>query len=170
MRYKKNKRNKNRLKNYDLDSIIRRDFLSMKKQWIRKDTILLDSGFYDSETWGALIKCWIGYKIAKSEHDIKKMIYYAKGIRKFQRELMKTESDFPQLGLVGPRTLQEVDSMSDRCDRFRYSEMEELEKLEMQQQQQRDPFRIEREPDPRKTQEEYFRRILQESLDPGSYV
>jgi len=31
-----------------------------------------------------------------------------------------------------------------------------------------DPFRIEREPDLRKEQEEYFRRIRQEWMDPGS--
>ena len=35
---------------------------------------------------GGLRKCWKGFKIAKSDGDIKKMEYYAKGIRKFQRE------------------------------------------------------------------------------------
>jgi hypothetical protein len=167
MRYRM--KNKYRLRDYSLDSIIRRGFVSVKKQLTRKDTILLDSGFYDSETWGALIKCWVGYKIAKSEHDIKKMIYYAKGIRKFQRELKKPVSDFLNLGLVGPMTYYE-DSQSDWSDRFKYSEVEEGEELEIQQQGQHSRFRIEREPDPRKAQEEYFRRILQESLDPGSYV
>jgi hypothetical protein len=33
-----------------------------------------------------------------------------------------------------------------------------------------DPFRIEREPDLRKEQEEYFRRIRQDFVDLGSYV
>ena len=33
-----------------------------------------------------------------------------------------------------------------------------------------DPFRIEREPDLRKEQEEYFTRIRQGFVDPGSYV
>ncbi|MFZ0896850.1 MAG: hypothetical protein WAZ77_20310, partial [Candidatus Nitrosopolaris sp.] len=31
-----------------------------------------------------------------------------------------------------------------------------------------DPYRIELEPDPTKEQEEYFRRIRQEWMDPGS--
>lgn len=53
---------------------------SLKKQYTRRDKICLDSGYYDTETWGALKKCWRGYKIAKSESDYKNMEYYAKGI------------------------------------------------------------------------------------------
>jgi hypothetical protein len=37
--------------------------------------------------------CWKGFKIAKSDGDTKKMEYYAKGIRKFQRELKISVSD-----------------------------------------------------------------------------
>jgi hypothetical protein len=64
---------KNRLRHNNLDSITWRDYLSIKKQCTRKDGILLDSGFYDTETWGGLRKCWKGYKIAKSDGDAKNM-------------------------------------------------------------------------------------------------
>jgi hypothetical protein len=47
----------------------------------------------------ALNKCWNGFKIAKSEFDMKNMFHYAKGIRKFQRELRTSVSELPQFGL-----------------------------------------------------------------------
>jgi hypothetical protein len=81
------KNRKNKSKRNTLDSIIHYNFLSMNKQLARRDGVLLDSGFYDTEAWGGLRKCWTGYKIAKSEDDTEDMKYYARGIRKFQREL-----------------------------------------------------------------------------------
>jgi hypothetical protein len=53
---------------------IRGDFGSLKKQYSRRDKTLLDSGFYDTETWGGLKKCWKGYRIAKVDGDTKKML------------------------------------------------------------------------------------------------
>jgi hypothetical protein len=47
MKNRKNKSNRN-----TLDSIIHRNFLSMNKQLARRDAILLDSGYYDTETRG----------------------------------------------------------------------------------------------------------------------
>ena len=41
----------------------------MNKQLSRRDAILLDSGYYDTETWGGLRKCWKGFKIAKVDGD-----------------------------------------------------------------------------------------------------
>jgi hypothetical protein len=58
---------KNRLRHNTLDSIIHNNFLNLNKQLARRDGKLLDLGFYDTETWGGLRKCWKGYKIAKSE-------------------------------------------------------------------------------------------------------
>jgi hypothetical protein len=81
------KNRKNKSKHNTLDSIIHHNFLSMNKQLSGRDAILLDSGYYDTETWGVLRKCWKGFRIAKVDGDTKKMEYYAKGIRKFQREL-----------------------------------------------------------------------------------
>lgn len=59
------------------------------------------------QAWGSLKKCWKGYKIANAEWDTENMIYYAKGIRKFQRELKIPISDFPHLGLTGEFTNDE---------------------------------------------------------------
>jgi hypothetical protein len=47
----------------------------------------------------ALNKCWNGFKIAKLEFDTKNMFHYAKGIRKFKRELRTSVSELPQFGL-----------------------------------------------------------------------
>jgi hypothetical protein len=63
-----------------------------------------------------LNKCWLGYEIAKSELDTEDMIYYANGIRKFQREFKIPVSDFPQLGLTGELTNdEERDSDTEFC-------------------------------------------------------
>ena len=129
---------------------------------------MLDSGHYSTQAWGALKKCWQGYKIAKGEWDTKKMEYYAKGIRKFQRELKKPVLDFPQLGLTAELTNEEErDTNNEWAGRNSGDVRKEIENRELQELEE-DPFRIEREPDPRKVQEEYFRRIRQEWIDPGS--
>ncbi len=104
------KNRRNRLKRTTLDSILQLDFSNLNKQLRRRGGILLDSGFYDTETWGGLRKCWTGYKIAKSEDDNEDMEHYAKGIRKFQRELNISVSEFPQFGLLGQKMPEELDS------------------------------------------------------------
>jgi hypothetical protein len=88
------------------------------------------------------------------EGDTKKMEYYSKGIRKFQRELNISVSEFPQFGLVVRKMPQELDSEnywpnSGSCAQTQ----KELEDYRLQELAE-DPFRIEREPDLRKEQEE----------------
>ena len=139
----------------------------MNKQLARRDAILLESGYYDTETWGGLRKCWKGFKIAKSDWETKKMEYYAKGIRKFQRELKTSVSEFPRFGLLGRKMPEELDSENYWLDSSCAQTQKELEDY-MLQELTEDPYRIEREPDPSKEQEEYFRRIRQEWIDPGS--
>jgi hypothetical protein len=140
----------------------------MNKQLARRDGVLLDSGFYDTETWGDLRKCWKGFKIAKSDGDMKNMEYYAKGIRKFQRELKTSVSEFPRFGLLGRKMPKELDSENYWPDNNSCSQTQkELEDYRLQELAE-DPYRIEREPDLTKEQEEYFRRIRQEWIDPGS--
>jgi hypothetical protein len=51
--------------------------------------------------WGALDRAWVGYVIAKSQEDYEKMRKYAIVIRKFQRRLNITISDFPDIGIYG---------------------------------------------------------------------
>jgi hypothetical protein len=98
------------------------------------------------------------------------MKYYAKGIRKFQRELNISVSEFPQFGLLGRKMPEEVDpekhwpdSISNSCAQTQ----KELEGYRLQELAE-DPYRIDLEDDPTKEQEEYFRRIRQEWMDPGS--
>jgi len=143
-------------------------YSNLKKTYKRKDSKIFESGFSDTQAWGALDKCWTGYKIAKSEWDAEKMKYYAKGIRKFQRELEISVADFPQLGLIGElRNDEERDSNNDWTCRNSRDVEKETEDYELQKVAE-DPFRIEREPDLSKEQGEYFRRIRQEWMDPGS--
>jgi hypothetical protein len=66
-----------------------------------KHGTLLESGWYDTQTWGALHKAWLGYVIAKNKEEYDKQIQYALIIQKLQKELDLEVSSFPQLGLSG---------------------------------------------------------------------
>jgi hypothetical protein len=90
---------------------------------------------------------------------------YSKGIRKFQRELKTSVSEFPRLGLLGRKLSEELDSENYWPDSNGCAQIEDYRLQELAD----DPYRIEREPDPRKEQEEYFRRIRQEWIDPESF-
>jgi hypothetical protein len=142
-----------------LDNTVHGIVSSLKKQYNRRDKILLYSGLYDTETWGALKKCWKGYKIAKSEGDYEKMEYYAKGVRKFERELNISVTDFPQFGLIGPR-------MNDFCINPCEQTQRDPEDYELQskQEQELDPYGIEPEPNLLKEQAEYYKRIHRELM------
>ena len=48
---------------------------------------ILESTYYDSQTWGALHRAWIGYTIAINKLEFNKEIYYAQVIQKLQKEL-----------------------------------------------------------------------------------
>jgi hypothetical protein len=65
--------------------------------------LLQETGYmyYTTQTWRVLQKCWLGFKIAKSQGDVKKMKYYAKGLRKAQKELGLQVDNFQNLGLYG---------------------------------------------------------------------
>jgi hypothetical protein len=60
---------------------------------------LLDSYYFENQTWGALHKAWRGYIIAKNKDEIDRLYYYAEVIQKLQRELGLPVSSFPSLGL-----------------------------------------------------------------------
>jgi hypothetical protein len=85
-----------------------KDYLAMKKgtydysriyRIFHKHGTLLDSGWYDTQTWGALHKAWLGYVIAKNKGEYDQQMHYASIIQKLQRELNLEVSIFPQLGL-----------------------------------------------------------------------
>jgi hypothetical protein len=86
---------------------------NMAKTYTRRDKVLLESEYYDKQGWGCLRKCWLGYKIAKSEGDEEKMIYYAKGIQRLQCELGLAVEEFPQLGLCAPSSHEAIEKDDD---------------------------------------------------------
>lgn len=69
-------------------------------------------GFSINETWGALKRCWRGYRIAKKDRDNELMVLYASRIRKLQFELDISISEFSDIGIVG-NTPDDVDVMCD---------------------------------------------------------
>jgi hypothetical protein len=96
-------------------------YSNLKKKYTRRDNVLLKSGYYNNQAWGALIKCWKGFEIAKSQEDEEKMIYYGEGIQKFQCELGLDVEDFFHLGLCTPSSsahevMEEQDQANDRFE------------------------------------------------------
>jgi hypothetical protein len=83
-----------------------------------------------------------GFKIAKSEWDMKNMFHYAKGIRRLQRELKISVSQFPQFGLIGRITAVEEEEQN-LSDLDHTQIRNEFENYELQEQ---DPYRIQGEP------------------------
>src|SRR5215207_3389405 len=61
----------------------------------------LPCGFLYGESWGALRKCWIGYKMAKGDDDEILMREYATRIQKIESELGIPTASFPNLGMIG---------------------------------------------------------------------
>ena len=125
----------------------------------RMDNVLLDSGHYSTQAWGALNKCWKGFKIAKSEFDMKKMFYYAKGVRKFQRELGIRIMDFPQFGLIGQFVDQEREPDNNLISSSYRQTEQEIRDYE-QREQAEDPYRMEQEPD--QEQRNWLERVFNE--------
>ncbi|MGE5634332.1 MAG: hypothetical protein ACM3VV_03815 [Deltaproteobacteria bacterium] len=58
---------------------------------------LLPSGYYVSQTWRALHKCWL--VIAKEKWEWDKLEIYAKRIRKLENELGIEVTDFSDWGI-----------------------------------------------------------------------
>jgi hypothetical protein len=46
----------------------------------------LPSGYFESQAWGALHKCWVGFVIAKEKMEWDKIDLYAKRIQNLERE------------------------------------------------------------------------------------
>ena len=60
---------------------------------------MLDSGFFENETWGALHKAWKGYVIAKNKKEYDKMLHYADIIQELQDDLgLRPVSSFHDIG------------------------------------------------------------------------
>ena len=78
-------------------------------------------------------------------------------------------SEFPRFALLGRKMPEELDPENYWPDNNNScaQTQKELEDYRLQELAE-DPYRIELEPDPTKDQEEYFRWIRQEWMDPGS--
>ena len=68
------------------------------KKGLKYDYIL-PSGYFVSQTYGALHKCWIGFVIAKAKHEFDKIDLYAGRIQKLQKELGIEVTDFSDWGI-----------------------------------------------------------------------
>jgi hypothetical protein len=91
------------------------------------------------------VACSKGYMIGKSEDDTENMEHYAKGIRKFQRQLKISVSEFPQFGLLGRKMPEESDSENYWPDSSSCAQTQkELEGYRLQELAE-DPYRLELE-------------------------
>jgi hypothetical protein len=84
--------------------------------------------YYTTQAWAVLHECWKGYKIAKGQDDVKRMKYYADGIRKAQKELGLEVDSFLQLGLYA---IQDRDSemVQEKADKTYYDDYDYERKL-----------------------------------------
>jgi len=64
------------------------------KRGLKYGDRMLSSGFFESQTWGALHKCWIGFVIAKKKLEWEKIDLYAGRIQKLEKELDLEITDF----------------------------------------------------------------------------
>ncbi|MFL6453925.1 MAG: hypothetical protein ACJ71L_08000, partial [Nitrososphaeraceae archaeon] len=69
---------------------------------------VLDSGYFDNMVWGALIKAWKGYKIAKNKDEYDKMELYAHRIQECQHDLGLEVSSFDNIGMSASSFLLEL--------------------------------------------------------------
>jgi hypothetical protein len=69
------------------------------KRGLKYGDHMLSSGFFASQTWGALYKCWIGFVIAKEKLEWEKIDLYAGRIQKLEKELGIELTDFSNWGI-----------------------------------------------------------------------
>lgn len=60
---------------------------------------LPEAHFTEGQTWAALKKSWLAFRIAKSRNNTVAMLKYADRIRSLQRRLKLAASKFPEIGL-----------------------------------------------------------------------
>jgi hypothetical protein len=106
---RKRRRSSTSMRSHKFRHNYHKDYLAMKKgtydyskiyRIFHKHGTLLDSGWYDTQTWGALHKAWLGYVIAKNKAEYDQQIHYASVIQKLQKELNLEVSIFPQLDMM----------------------------------------------------------------------
>lgn len=73
--------------------------LKYYKRGLKYGDRILSSGFFESQTWGALHKSWIGFVIAKEKWESDKIEIYAKRIQQLEKELGIEITDFSDWGV-----------------------------------------------------------------------
>ena len=73
--------------------------LKYYKRGLKYRDHILPSGYFESQTWGALHKCWVGFVIAKEKMEGDKIDLYAKRIQNLERELGIEVTDFSDWGI-----------------------------------------------------------------------
>jgi hypothetical protein len=66
---------------------------------LRYNEYMLPSGYYKSQTWRALHKCWLGFVIAKEKWEWDKIDLYARRIMRLERELGIEVTNFSNWGI-----------------------------------------------------------------------
>src|SRR5919204_3188268 len=97
--YRFSRRRKNYL--YGLSDYYEARRKSTKKQNYMVNTgrsKILDGIFFENQVWGALIKGWKGYVIAKNKDEYDKMEHYARIIQECQYDLGRPVSSFHNIG------------------------------------------------------------------------
>ena len=74
---------------------------------------VLDSGFFDNQVWGAPIKAWKGYVIAKNKDEYGRMEHYARIIQESQHDLGLEVSSFDNVGMSASNFLWELSQKED---------------------------------------------------------
>lgn len=69
------------------------------KRGLKYGDRILPSGYFESQTWGALHKCWLGFVIAKKKLEWDKIDLYATRIQNLERELEIEITDFSDWGI-----------------------------------------------------------------------
>jgi hypothetical protein len=63
-----------------------KNYLSYITRGLKYGDRKLPSGYFESQAWGALHKCWVGFVIAKEKMEWDKIDLYAKRIQNLERE------------------------------------------------------------------------------------
>ena len=89
-----------RISNDKFGGHMAKDFLSnITRGGLKYRDHILPSGYFESQTWGALHKCWVGFVIAKAKMEGDKIDLYAKRIQNLERELGIEVTDFSDWGI-----------------------------------------------------------------------
>ena len=79
--------------------MVKRFSFKYYKRGLKYGDRILPSGFFESQTWGALHKSWIGFIIAKEKWEWDKVEIYAKRIQHLEKDLGIEITDFSDWGI-----------------------------------------------------------------------